>query len=291
MSAALATSAMVSAAHLKQLDEDGYCIIPGVLSKAEVEALRGRLIEQAAGERMRGVSYRDGGESKPNQRVWMLLNKGAIFRDLMLHPVIEPLMTQLLGPDFLLSSFSANIAHPGGEPMVLHTDQGYVGFWTPVPVVANMAWMLDDFTEANGGTRLIPRSHVDQSYSPRSSQFAPGDNRHPSPEQTIAAEGRAGDLLCFDGRIWHGTGANHTDRPRHAVLSYHCRPFIRQQENFTMGLLPEIRERERPALLKRLGFEVWAGLGRVESPRPKTPLYVNPLPIGPLGADGAPKQV
>lgn len=273
----------------RDLDERGYCIVPGVLSRGEIEALRSRLQAQAHGERARGVAFHDGGPARPNQRIWMLLNKGRAFRDLMLHPIIAELMGHLLGPDFLVSSFTANIAHPGGEPMVLHTDQGYVGFWTPKPVVANIAWMLDDFSDANGGTRLVPGSHLDAAATPRSSAYAPDEPANmPTLEDTIAAEGPAGSILCFDGRIWHGTGANRTDQPRHALLSYHCRPFIRQQENMTLGLDPAIRDAERPALLNRLGFATWAGLGRVELPRPATPLFVTPGRVGPLGPDGAP---
>jgi ectoine hydroxylase-related dioxygenase (phytanoyl-CoA dioxygenase family) len=271
----------------RQLDEQGYCIVPNVLAPTEVAALKARLVEQAQGERARGVAFHDGGPGRPNQRMWMLLNKGRVFRDLMLHPMVDALMRHLLGPDFLVSSFTANIAHPGGEPMVLHTDQGYVGFWTPVPVVANIAWMLDDFSDANGGTRLVPRSHLNDAATQRSSSFvADGPANMPTPEDTIAAEGPAGSILCFDGRVWHGTGANRTDRPRHALLSYHCRPFIRQQENFVLGLDPAIVEGERPALLNRLGFATWAGLGRVESPRPATPLFISSGAVGPLGADG-----
>ncbi|HEY2049088.1 MAG TPA: phytanoyl-CoA dioxygenase family protein [Caulobacteraceae bacterium] len=274
------------------LDAHGYCVIPGVLSRAEVAALKTRLAEQAEGERARGVAFHDGGAGRPNQRVWMLLNKGRVFRDLMLHPIVETLMGHLLGQDFLVSSFTANIAHPGGEPMVLHTDQGYVGFWTPKPVVANIAWMLDDFSDANGATRLVPGSHLDSSATPRSSSYVPDQPANmPTQEDTIAAEGPAGSILCFDGRIWHGTGANQTDRPRHALLSYHCRPFVRQQENFALGLDPAIRDAERPALLNRLGFATWAGLGRVESPRPATPLFVTPGAVGELCADGSPVAV
>jgi ectoine hydroxylase-related dioxygenase (phytanoyl-CoA dioxygenase family) len=273
----------------RDLDARGYCIIPNLLSSDVVESLRSRLIEQAEGERARGVAFHDGGASRPNQRLWMLVNKGRVFRDLMLHPIVEALMGHLLGPDFLLSSFTANIAHPGGEPMVLHTDQGYVGFWTPRPVVANIAWMLDDFTDENGGTRLVPESHLNAAATPRSSSYAPSEPANmPTLDDTIAAEGRAGSILCFDGRVWHGTGANRTDRPRHALLSYHCRPFIRQQENFTLGLDPDLRATERPALLNRLGFATWAGLGRVESPRPATPLFISPGAVGPLAADGTP---
>ncbi|MFL5296315.1 MAG: phytanoyl-CoA dioxygenase family protein [Phenylobacterium sp.] len=276
----------------RDLDQRGYCIVPNVLSPGEIAALKARLVEQAAGERSRGVAFHDGGAARPNQRVWMLLNKGRVFRDLMLHPMVDVLMGHLLGPDFLVSSFTANIAHPGGEPMVLHTDQGYVGFWTPHPVVANIAWMLDDFTEENGGTRLVPASHLNRDGTPRSSAFAPDQPANmPTADDTIAAQGKAGSILCFDGRIWHGTGANRSDRPRHALLSYHCRPFIRQQENFVLGLDPAIRDAERPALLNRLGFATWAGLGRVESPRPATPLFVTSGAVGPLGADGAPLEM
>jgi ectoine hydroxylase-related dioxygenase (phytanoyl-CoA dioxygenase family) len=276
----------------RELETEGYCIVENVLSRSEIAALKTRLVEQAEGERARGVAFHDGGPTRPNQRVWMLVNKGRVFRDLMLHPIIDALIGHLLGPDFLLSSLTANIAHTGGERMMLHTDQGYVGFWTPVPVVANIAWMLDDFTEANGGTRLIPRSHLNQSASQRSSQFAsPDATNYPKPEDTIAAEGKAGSILCFDGRIWHGTGANSTEHPRHALLSYHCRGFVRQQENITLGLLPEIRDSERPALLNRLGFATWAGLGRIEAPRPAIPLFISPGAIGPLAKSGVPIEV
>lgn len=97
-----------------ELDAHGYCVIPNVLSRAEVAALKARLVEQAEGERARGVAFQDGGPGRPNQRVWMLLNKGKVFRDLMLRPIVDALMSHLLGADFLVSSFTANIAHPGG---------------------------------------------------------------------------------------------------------------------------------------------------------------------------------
>ena len=258
----------------RDLDELGYCVIPDVMSKEQIATLKERLVEQAAGELARGVATRDGGADSPNQRVWNLVNKGKVFRDLMLHPVVEAVMSHLLGPDYLLSSFTANIARKGGDQMVMHTDQIYVGFWTNVPMVANIAWMLDDFTDENGGTRLMPKTHLEASM--------------PTSWDSIAGEGKAGSVLVFDGRLWHGTGANRTDQPRHALLSYHCRPFIRQQENFMLALDPDVVKAERPALLNRLGFAPWAGLGRVESPRPTVPLFVNSGAIAPLYADGVP---
>lgn len=257
-------------------DEDlaihGYCIVADALTPNQVRSLRERVIAQAKGEVAAGVGFR---EPPDNQRIWMLANKGKIFRDLMLHPLIAEKMSGLLGPDFLLSSLTANIARPGGVPMYLHTDQGYIDFWTPKPVVANIAWMLDDFTEENGGTRLVPGSHLKP------------ERRKYELHESVAAEGPAGAALVFDGRLVHGTGANLTkSEERHAILSYHCRPFVRQQENFFLGLHPKVRESEREEFLGRLGYRIWAGLGRTNTPMDKTLLDAERDPLGPLDADG-----
>ena len=67
----------------------------------------------------------------------------------------------------------------------------------------------------------------------------------------------------FDGRLWHGTGANRTTRKRHLLLGYFCRPWIRPQENFTLSLLDELHEEASPELLGLLGFRTHGTLGNV----------------------------
>ncbi|HEX5264222.1 MAG TPA: phytanoyl-CoA dioxygenase family protein [Phenylobacterium sp.] len=255
----------------RNLAEHGYCIIANALERARLAELRERLIEQAAGEDAAGKSFHDG---QVNQRLWMLVNKGKAFRDLVLHPLVTEFMSELLGPSYLLSSLTANIARPGSVPMGLHTDQLYVDFWTPKPVVANIAWMLDEFTDENGGTRLVPGSHL-QAHRPYEQS------------ETIAACGPAGGALIFDGRTVHGTGENRSaDSQRHALLSYFCRPFMRQQENFFLGLAPALRTEERPEFLERVGYRIWGGLGRIESPGQSELVTLQQAPLGPLNADG-----
>jgi len=250
----------------------GYGIVSGALTGAQVSQLRERVAQQARGEQAIGRAFHDG---KANQRIWMLINKGRVFRDLALHPLAMTAMTALLGKDFLLSSLTANIARPGGEAMYLHTDQGYIDFWTPKPVVANIAWMLDDFTEENGGTRLAPGSHLDEA------------RRQLAGHDTVAAEGPAGSALIFDGRLVHGTGASRARRgERRAVLAYYCRPYVRQQENFFLGLHRAIAAGEREALLRRLGYWVWAGLGRTDSPGERGVLAPLARPTGRLTTNG-----
>jgi|SRR6185312_11789702 len=251
----------------------GYCILERALSADTVAALRARVDEQAAGEVAADCGFV---ESGINQRIWMLPNKGRIFRDLMLDPLVERFMGELLGPRFLLSSLTANIARPGGAAMYLHTDQGYVDFWTEKPLVANVLFMLDDFSERNGATRVAPGSHLQR------------ELRRWGPEETVPAEAPAGSVMVFDGRLIHGTGAHRAEAgERRAILAYHCRPFVRQQENFFLGLDPAIRRSERPAFLARLGFEIWAGLGRTNAPGETGALAPLDHPIGALDASGA----
>ena len=67
----------------------GYALTP-----EQVWAYRERLLSQVAGEAAAGIGRFDNGELKLNQRVWNLVNKGQILRELLpellgeeLHPV------------------------------------------------------------------------------------------------------------------------------------------------------------------------------------------------------------
>src|SRR5947208_8273113 len=100
------------------LAEHGYCLLEDALDPDRVKALLDRLEELATAEIADGTDYVY--ENGSNQRVWALLNKGQLFIDLALEPVALTLMDHLLGYGFLLSNIDANIAGPGGQPMLMH---------------------------------------------------------------------------------------------------------------------------------------------------------------------------
>jgi ectoine hydroxylase-related dioxygenase (phytanoyl-CoA dioxygenase family) len=237
----------------RDLERYGLAIIADALTSDELARLRRRIVEQAAGERAAGVASLEHGGA--NQRIWNLINKGDVFAELLHKPLVRDLMGHVLGGRFIISSYTANIAGHGGEEMLLHSDQGYVPLEISIPLVANIMWMLDDFTEGNGATRVVPGSHLVRA--------------HPDPRQrprSVAAVGRAGSALVFDGRLWHGTGANVTDRKRHGVLTYFARPFMRAQENCTLSVADDVLAKASPWLKDLLGFRVWRSLGGVEGP-------------------------
>jgi ectoine hydroxylase-related dioxygenase (phytanoyl-CoA dioxygenase family) len=255
----------------------GYCLVAGALDPERLAAVRDRLVEQAAGEVAAGVAYLDTGGR--NQRVWNLVNKGADFTDLLVDPLYVEMITHVLGEGWLVSSSTANIAGPGGHPMYLHADQGYVPRpWPPYPLVANLAWLVDEFSDANGATRVVPGSHL----------WERGVGRGEEPP-TVPVEAPAGSALVFDGRLLHGTGANRTDARRHVILNYACRPFLRQQENFTVSVSPEVLAGASDELLARLGFRVQGTLGGVQGPTEGALMSRPTTFLGPLAADGSPR--
>lgn len=244
------------AAAFADLDQIGYCVVEDVLAPDELGRVRAVLAEVARKEREDGVAA-IGIDGPRNQRVYALTHKGAEFRMLLEHPMLWALMEHVLGPGFLLSSITANIAGPGGPAMVLHADQGYVPSpWPPFPLVANLMWMLDDFTEENGATRVVPGSHQRD-----------GSTGSPAAGKTVAVTGRAGSVLCFDGRLLHQTGPNSTSETfRQGILTYCCKPWIRQQENSSLsipdGLWPDLSEKVR----QLVGLKLYHGLGMIDGP-------------------------
>jgi hypothetical protein len=256
------------------LDIFGYCLIKDALTPAKTAALRQRLRDQADGEKAAGVATFDGGPGGPNQRVWALVNKGQEFIDLLDEPIIDAFVPDLLGDHSIIFSYSANIAGPGGRPQMLHYDQ--ISVQPPVPDVMiglNIAFFLDDVTDANGGTRIVPCSGE--------RGMAPDDPS--SIEGTIAAEGPAGTALLWDSRVWHGTGPNRTDGLRHVVLLYFNRHFMRAQENWALSLRDDVKAGLSDRVKTMLGFRVTNTLGGVEGPKEGALTERPANPIGRLG--------
>lgn len=244
------------AAAKAQLRDDGWCVIPGVLDPAAARQALDRLWAAAEESRRRGVDtympVLDPNAS--NVRVFFLMELDAIFRELIAHPTAVEMVRSLLGRDFLISNFTANIARPGSRSMALHSDQSLV---VPEPWVQpwalNVIWCLTDVTFENGATLFIPGSHHWQTRA-----NVPADaNRRLKP-----FEAKAGSIIVMEGRIWHTSGANITaDQDRALLFGYYTRPFLRQQVNWNAALSAETQAALSPQMRRWLGLEATANTG------------------------------
>ena len=241
------------------LEKWGYGFVKNALTGDELAKVRKRLMEQAKGEADAGIGFFDGGEKKPNQRVWCLPNKGQEFIDLLDNKTIDDFVPDFLGDDAILFSYTANIARPGNTPMHMHTDQ--ITIQPPIRQVAvgmNLMYFLEDVTPENGGTLVMPGSHK--------GNLAPDDPYNPV--DTVAASGPAGTCMVFESRLWHATGANRvpgSERP--VILVFFVRPWMRQQENFSLSLREEVLEKCSDRVKGFFGFRTSGSIGGVQTKR------------------------
>ncbi len=89
--------------------------------------------------------------------------------------------------------------------------------------------------------------------------------------------------MVFEGRLWHGTGGNPGNVRRRGLPSTCCGPRFRPQKNYTAGTRPEVIERASPELPELLGFRIWGGYGRTDSP-PLDFVDRHAAPVGELRA-------
>ncbi len=247
---------------LKDIEEYGLAIIPEVLTGNRLLHVREALYRAADSDMARGRQQKFGLDyaiDHTNRRVWNTLSRDPMFEDLAFHKIALDYVKAMLGWPALLGNFSANITGPGGGEMVLHADQMFVPEpWSSAPQGLNVAWCLDDFTAANGATRLVPGSHK--------------LNRAPRPEEsqveTVAIEAPAGSVVVFESRIWHKTGHNRTNSEQRAgVFAWYTKPIYRTQENWFLSLRPEVRQFASEEALVLLGYKA-AGLGLVNGASP-----------------------
>jgi len=229
----------------RQLDESGYTVLPSFVASSHVERLRRRVEELWAleGEEA-GAEFR----SEPGtRRLANLVNKGEIFRELIVMPEILSSMEHVLGPRFKLSSLNARSANPRtacGQP--LHADAGATaderGYW-----VCNSVWMLDDFTASNGAIRVVPGSH-------RWRRLPPPGTVEPQPDEVLLT-GSAGTVVVMNAHMWHGATDNRTDLPRRALHAFYTRWDKPQQQYQKAMLSPEVLAALRPEQRRLLAID------------------------------------
>jgi len=243
--------------HAERVRTEGWSVVENAISADLVDELNADLLRL---ERSLGIVPADNlFEGTHTTRIYNLLVHGQLYERIPIHPNVLPIVEKVLDRGLLISSLSSIAIGPDESAQMIHADDQVI--WLPKPhppIICNTMWAITDFTEENGATRLCPGTHR--------ADHSPNLLEH---YDSIPAEMAKGSVLVWVGSLWHGGGANQTQKRRVGVAMNYCAGFLRQQENQQLGI-PVETVRQFPRRLQELvGYSIYSGLiGHIDKQHP-----------------------
>ncbi|HEY5024127.1 MAG TPA: phytanoyl-CoA dioxygenase family protein [Acidimicrobiales bacterium] len=236
------------------LEAQGYATVPDAITAARVETARGeleRILEHTPGGR-------DDFEGRRTRRVYALFAKTRALDVMATHPVVLGVLDRVLG-NYQLSAPAAISIGPGEVAQPLHPDDAIYPMPRPhQELVVNVMWPLEEFTAANGATHIVAGSH--RWVEERPDSF--------TPTRTIEMPART--ALLYLGSVWHGGGANTTDRPRLGVVQHYASAWLRPVENHVLAVPPDLARTLPARLQELLGYNIYPPfIGYVDGRHPR----------------------
>jgi len=244
------------------IERDGGIIIEDFLQPATLEGLRSDLLPLLE----RQSTGQDAFFGTRTRRLSRLFERTRHCAEIVLHPLYLPVARHFIGKPFKLwagdvqREAAADVqvgvtqaiqVGPGQEAQPLHRDDGAF-LWNARAMgrEARLQIMVavTDFTDANGGTLVIPGSHKWDA------------DRAPSMSEAIPTEMSAGSALIWLGSLFHGAGTNRTEGEYRTgltmALDASC---VRQEENMYLSLSPDTVASYPEEVQRLLG---WSTSGR-----------------------------
>jgi len=201
----------LSEADLAHFREEGYLLLPGLLSTADAAALRAEVM---------GIMDQIGLPLSKLKQTSEYLAGGGLDA-LVNSPELNALAEQLLeGPGSLYMPFTAVKSGGGGGRFHFHQDNQYTRFDGPG---VNLWVALQEMTPENGCLQIVPRSHRDGTLE---SELSGDGDQHKKirwePADFLSLRMAAGDCVAFGRLTVHGSGPNTTPEPRVAyAVQFH----------------------------------------------------------------------
>ena len=235
------------------LQTRGYVMMQNLISDVQCDAIKAELLP------LLSHTGRNAFEGVKTQRLYATLTKTRVCDALATHPRILALLDRMFMPNYLLSQLQVINIQPGEAAQFVHHDDGFYPVPRPrAPLGAASIFAIDDFTAENGATNILPGSHIW------------GERMPTDDDKLIPAVMPKGSAIFYGGTFWHGGGANNSDADRLAITCQYCEPWLRQQENYTLGTPKEIVRDMSPDLQSMLGYSILPPyIGMVNGVHPK----------------------
>ena len=226
---------------LKEIDENGYIILPDCFSNEEVKNIRKEMTTVFNERTEANIIEKSSGEVRTATGLHL---RSKIFDDLTRHPKFFEPAKQIRGNNLYIQQTKINVkAAFTGEVWPWHYDfathSGEDG--VSKPLALNLHVFLDDVNQFNGPLFFIPKSHK---YGSAPSKLDTVTTSYPLwtvDQQTVkklvnengivSAQGKAGTAVIFVDNLVHGSTQNMSPMDR-AIFSVILNPCDNAQTKF-----------------------------------------------------------
>jgi len=186
------------------MHEDGYTVVEDYLDAGQLTAFRDGMAPYLGTYRGRNPF-----EGRTTERVYTMVARGQVFEDITADPRLLAILDAFLKPSYLLSASHAIDIYPGEVAQSLHTDDSFYPIPRPRPAISiSVIGAIDAFTAENGGTVILPRSHLWSTAELAAFRDGRVAGRPvPATQDAFSLEMPAGAIAVFPGTLVHGAGA------------------------------------------------------------------------------------
>ena len=214
---------VLSCAERESLDRDGYANLGPLLNEDQLQSMRDRYDAAIAEEGASAAEKK--GIGRVMDTVVKPMNRDGLLDPVFMHRKLLAAVRHVLGVHIKYIGSNYHCAMPGYGHQSIHAD--FVWGVKGEPQVVNAVWLIDEFTEQNGATRIVPGSHrLGIHPSGDLVNGAPRDLDAPV-EGEVKVTGSAGSCFVYNAHLWHGGTQNCTNklrRAQHAFFSRSRRP-------------------------------------------------------------------
>lgn len=228
----------------QQLQDDGFCVIEGVLDADTLDD-----IKRISTEALEGASAEHRSQNRSQGSLINIADYPG-YAALIGHPGARKVMEQLAFSDPRFSSGYLISKPPAGPPLFWHQD--WWGWDDPVSYTDEIAqvffmYYLTDTSPENGCLRVLPGTHrqkhvlhdADQAHGEGLSRVDDPDHHlYRDLAGEVPVPVRAGDLVIGDARLLHSAYANRSDEERSLITLWHHPNF----SGLPAGMRARIRE-------------------------------------------------
>ena len=236
---------------LKELNAYGFARVSNFLTSEGLHRLltltedRYEKLNANGKIKYKGVPERN----KDDKMLYNLHNIDRAYLDLLVSPFVTAIASAKLNdehyrflpadvPNYILHYYNARSS---GQKLDLHIDS-HIPFAGDYTNMMQFVFLLQDSDVDNGCTVVVPGSHKSANYTDRDL------------ENVFPLTGKAGDLVFWDSRLWHGTLENVSGRSRWALIATIGMWWVKQTMDIVRGMNDDIYKQCTDQQKQLLGF-------------------------------------